>query len=426
MQRLAECRLIASIACARAVARRTTKRIEELHAAAATIDRVGERTQRRARILGRNVGDRRDRVEHRFSRQPARRDAGKRRWLHVRIGTRGLVGARRRDLAHDGTHVESRGNERGGEMIEQFGMRWRIADAHVVDGIDEAAAEHARPEPIGDVAREVRVVAIHHPVGKHGAAIRSLGDLCLALAEQARLRDRTVAQVAHLAVAAIPHDVLVGIEPALLADLAEERGDAVVVVHRPPLERVVVALRALQSHAQEHLRGLLRDEMRLARDELEVGRRVRERRPRRSEQLAHRLVERALLLELRAQPTSEHRGALLLHRQRVDLQHVGPHRRLQCRERRPFEQFVDEPRALVRPRIGDKRAHRVWRRQRAEQVDVDATHELLVAARRSALRARCDERLAHMRVDRAAFGLRRERECRRVFVHAHARDRSEA
>ena len=166
--------------------------------------------------------------------------------------------------------------------------------------------------------------------------------------------------------------------------------------------------------------------MRLARDELEVGRCVRERRARRREQLAHRLIERPLLLKLLAQPTTEHRRALLLHRLRIDLQHVGPHRRLQRRELRSLQQLIDEPRALVRLRIGDELAHCGWRRQRAEQVDMDATHELLVGARRSTLRSRCDQRLAHMRIDRPAFGLLRERECCRVLVHAHARDRCEA
>lgn len=60
------------------------------------------------------------------------------------------------------------------------------------------------------------------------------------------------------------------VEAALLADLAEECGEPVVVVHRPALERMVVALRALQAHTKEHLRGFFGDEMRLLRDQLEV------------------------------------------------------------------------------------------------------------------------------------------------------------
>ena len=55
-----------------------------------------------------------------------------------------------------------------------------------------------------------------------------------------------------------------GSSAPLAADLGEERGEAVIIVHRPAVERMVVALGALNAHAHEHLGDVLGDFQRVA------------------------------------------------------------------------------------------------------------------------------------------------------------------
>ena len=45
-----------------------------------------------------------------------------------------------------------------GQQVEQLGVRRRIVGMVQVERVDEAAAHHQRPEPVGDVAPELRVV----------------------------------------------------------------------------------------------------------------------------------------------------------------------------------------------------------------------------------------------------------------------------
>ena len=61
----------------------------------------------------------------------------------------------------------------------------------------------------------------------------------------------------HLAAAAVEDDRLAVVFALLAADLREEGGEAVVVVHRPAVERMVVALGALDAHAHEDLGDVL-------------------------------------------------------------------------------------------------------------------------------------------------------------------------
>ena len=147
--------------------------------------------------------------------------------------------------------------------------------------------------------------------------------------------------------------------------MAKEGGEAVVVVHRPPLERVVVALRALQSHTKKDLRSLLGNEVRLFGYQLEVGRRRSEGRAAAGQQFAHNLVEGSLRRKRVAQVAPEQRRSFGLHRLRIDLQHVGPHRCLRCSKLGTLEQLIDQQRALVFAGVIQERARRLGCRQHA-------------------------------------------------------------
>ena len=51
-----------------------------------------------------------------------------------------------------------------GQGVEQLGVRRRVGDAHVVQRIDDAAAEEVRPVAVGHGPGEERVLRVDHPV----------------------------------------------------------------------------------------------------------------------------------------------------------------------------------------------------------------------------------------------------------------------
>ena len=88
----------------------------------------------------------------------------------------------------------------------------------------------------------------------------------------------------------------------LAADLREERGEAVVVVHRPAVERMVVALGALGANSHEDLSHVLGHFQRVPLHLVVVGRRNLERAAGTAEQLLHHLVKRDVAGDLVGQP----------------------------------------------------------------------------------------------------------------------------
>ena len=65
-----------------------------------------------------------------------------------------------------------------------------------------------------------------------------------------------VTEVIHFAIAAIVNNCFAGIITRFTAHLREKCRETVVVVHRPAIEGMVMALRALDAHAHENLRGI--------------------------------------------------------------------------------------------------------------------------------------------------------------------------
>ena len=163
------------------------------------------------------------------------------------------------------------------QRVEQLGIRRRIRLAHVVLGLDEAAIEEVLP------------VAVHERLGEE--RIRP----CCSSSRQARGADRrpaamssvgsprpaglTVSFVFLFTACATPRLWKMISSPAmrgrLAPDLAEERGEAVVVLLAPLLERMMMALRALHAHAEEELRHVLELLLRLLHALIPSDRRVR-------------------------------------------------------------------------------------------------------------------------------------------------------
>ena len=81
----------------------------------------------------------------------------------------------------------------------------------------------------------------------------------------------------------------------LAADLHDEGLEAIVVIHRPAVERMVVALRALKAHSHEYLGDIFRNLQRVALDLIVIGGRIRKRAAVGGEEFLHDLVERHIL-----------------------------------------------------------------------------------------------------------------------------------
>jgi hypothetical protein len=202
--------------------------------------------------------------------------------------------------------------------------------------------------------------------------------------------------VQRLAGAAVEHRQLAGVLGVLVPDLAEERGEPVVVVHRPAVERVVVALGALDAGAEEHLGDVLREELR-GRLGLEVvDGRVLERAARRREQFADDLVERRagpdpvaepLVVELEPLRADAVDGA--------DLEQLGPLHDPDVAELLAREQRIDQLLALLRVRVGEELRALGRRGEQADEVHVHAAEERLVVAHLG----RHDVELVELRVD---------------------------
>ena len=71
-----------------------------------------------------------------------------------------------------------------------------------------------------------------------------------------------------------PDEHLVGLRRFLALDAVKERGHAVVIILRPPFERMVVTLRALQAGTEEDLRNRLDTIVGVGRGSIKVGRRI--------------------------------------------------------------------------------------------------------------------------------------------------------
>ena len=158
-------------------------------------------------------------------------------------------------------------------------------------------------------------------------------------------------RVGDLAAAAVEDDDLARVLGLLAADLGEEGGEAVVVVHRPAVERMVVALGALDAHAHEDLGGVLGELQRVGLDLVVVGGGVLERAAVGAEQLLDDLVHRHVVGELVLEPVVvEQRGlvAELWFAVRADLQQLGPLHHPHLDELLAAEQLVDQLLALLR------------------------------------------------------------------------------
>src|SRR5207237_9554641 len=86
------------------------------------------------------------------------------------------------------------------------------------------------------------------------------------------------------------------------ANLGEESGKAVVIVHSPAIEWMIVALGALDAHAHENLRRILSGLESVSLDLVIICRRISEGAPGSGDQFLDNLIQRHVTDELVMQP----------------------------------------------------------------------------------------------------------------------------
>ncbi len=164
------------------------------------------------------------------------------------------------------------------------------------------------------------------PVGQRLAAVARLGG---GFAVQRRRPHRPAgARMADLAAGAHHHHRLPSEDAefltGLVADPSEEGRETVVILLAKRFVRMMVALGALETDAEEELRRRLGEVLRVVGDAVVIGRAVAERRAARGDQLADKTVERLVVAERGRQPVVQRPHALFADRGAVGANQVGP------------------------------------------------------------------------------------------------------
>src|SRR5439155_21011611 len=131
------------------------------------------------------------------------------------------------------------------------------------------------PDPVDQALGEERIGRTGQPRRQARPAVaRRRGRLEYRAAQCLRRHGPTGAGLPDVAGARRVDHFLIGQVALLPADLREEGGEAVIIILGPPLEGMVMALRALDAYAQEELgRGLDRG-LRVAADPVIIGSRI--------------------------------------------------------------------------------------------------------------------------------------------------------
>src|SRR5207247_2140151 len=77
-----------------------------------------------------------------------------------------LVGLAGDDAARQVLEVEAGGGELLRQAAQQLRVRWRVGLVEIVQGVDEAAPEEVRPQPVDGGAGEVGIVDCRRPLSK--------------------------------------------------------------------------------------------------------------------------------------------------------------------------------------------------------------------------------------------------------------------
>ena len=254
-----------------------------------------------------------------------------------------MIRARGAEVADEFLEIVLGFGEAAAEFIEQFGIGGRVGNADVIDLVHDAHAEEMRPDDVREVAGEEGILGRGQPLGEALAAVRAGFQRRPSAAEIFREHVAVADGMVHAAAGAIEHDGFALVLAGLATDLGEEGGEAVVVVHGPAIEGMVVTLGALDAHAHENLGDVFGHFQHVSLDLVEVRGGIGEGAAGGHEQLLHELIDGDVLREFVLEPTVVLEGGLVLEGVVVgaDLEQLSPFHHPDFRELRALEQFVD-------------------------------------------------------------------------------------
>ena len=384
MQCLREIRLHRNLAGADGFTRGASEGSQKIRAGFAVGDFDRARAQRQSLELVFCLRHLADGIEHDFRAHPAHggvREVARVEFVRRVRPARQLVGGRAGHVAHEFFEVEIVFGQLLSKQAEQLAVRRRVADPHVIHRVDDAAPQKVLPDQVGDVIGKIRIFLRRKPLAERGAAVAVLRVGCLR-AEKFRRHNRAGERVFCLAVATVEDDRLARILAFFPPDLLEKCDKALVVAHRPPVERMVVALRALDADAEKNLSRVLREFERIDLGLVIVGRRIFKVAAGGGKDVARDLVQRDVVRELVLQPVVVNERLLVadLVVVRAHAQQLGPFHHPEIGELMPREQRIDELCALVRIGAGEKAVAIFGRGQHPDGVDENTAQKLLVAA----------------------------------------------
>ncbi len=182
-------------------------------------------------------------------------------------------------------------------------------------------------------------------------------------------------------------------------DPREHSRPIVVILLRPAVERVVVALRAPKPHSQKHASRRLGPHVRVAMRPIEVGRWHVVRASPRRQQFAYHLVQRASLGKVLPQPAVKHLDAALVEHLFLVAQQVGPQQCPAIGELRPRQQLVDQPGSLVVSSVRHECASFVGSRQHSQDIEKRAADEGGIVRRRRGIHVQRAQLVVNVAVD---------------------------
>ena len=205
-----------------------------------------------------------------------------------------------------------------GQGVQQCRIHGRIRRPNVIYGIDNPSSKKVTPHPIHRRLREHRIRTRCQPIRK---GFPPLPGIEIVFRQRRRSRRRhqvfrhhhpAILRVLHLEIRAlVVNNLFTNLVTRPHADPREKRRHLVVLILRPLLKRVIMALRTHHPRPHKDLRGLLHRRLGVTRRPVEIRLRGLVARPARRNQFPHPSVIRLVRRQRFVDPLPKSVSALL-------------------------------------------------------------------------------------------------------------------
>ena len=238
-------------------------------------------------------------------------------------------------MPHGSFQSVTTGHEVAGEPVEQLRVGRRIGQAEIVVGVDQAAAHQVQPDAIHLCGSEIGIVGSGEPVGEQGQAIAAGRRTDHRPTQHAGGNRSPRAGVEDLARTVLEDDLfpdelmLIQIIAAFVFQNAviqagKHGREAVIVVHRPAVEGMIVAAGTADTDAQEHLGHRFRSLQRITDGSPEISRRMGIGAARCGQDFPGQFLQRPICCDLSGEPPVEDRHPFAVQRFLFIAQHIRP------------------------------------------------------------------------------------------------------